>query len=196
MSILGSLELALALGMRHALEIDHVAAVGTLIEQAPRPLAVTQVAARWALGHAVTLLSAGLLLVLTGVRLPGRFELAAEIAVAALLVVLGVLRLMARRFAHAGLARGAFAVGLLHGLAGSGPMVLLAVSTLGSGSHALLYLVLVSLGTLLGMLGIAGAFSLPLARMTGRARAQRAVEVVAGLASIVAGVRIAGDLLF
>lgn len=195
MSILGSLEVALALGMRHAFEADHVAAVGTLIDQAPRPLAVAQVAARWALGHGVTLLSAGLLLVLTGARLPTRFELGAELAVAALLVVLGVLRLMARRFARRGLARGAFAVGLVHGLAGSGPMVLLAVSTLGTGSHALLYLALVSLGTLLGMLGIAGAFSFPLAQVSGRERALRAVEVVAGLASIAAGARIAAEQL-
>jgi nickel/cobalt transporter (NicO) family protein len=195
MSILGSLELALALGMRHALEIDHVAAVGTLIDQAPRPLAVTQVAARWALGHAVTLLGAGLILVLTGVRLPSRFEFGAELAVAGLLVALGLLRLLPRRAVQGGLARGAFAVGLLHGLAGSGPLVLLAVSTLGSGSHALLYLGLVSLGTLLGMLGVAGVFSLPLAHVTARARAQRAVEVVAGLASIVAGTRIAAELL-
>jgi hypothetical protein len=195
MSILGSLELAFALGVRHALEVDHVAAVGTLLERAPRPLAVTQVAARWALGHAVTLLGAGLLLVLTGARLPSRFEWGAELTVAALLVVLGLLRLMARPSVQEGLARGAFAVGLLHGLAGSGPMVLLAVSTLGSGSHALLYLVLVSLGTLLGMVGIAGAFSLPLARLMDRARVQRTLEVVAGLASIVAGARIAAELL-
>jgi high-affinity nickel-transport protein len=196
MSTLGSLEVAFVLGMRHALDVDHVAAVGTLIERDSRVRVVAGVAARWALGHAVTLLSVGLGLIAVGARLPSRFELGAEMAVASLLVALGVRRLMVRGLAHGRLARGAFAVGLLHGLAGSGPMVLLAVSTLESKPHALLYLLLVSLGTLLGMVGIAGALSLPLAHVAGHARAQRAIEVLAGLASIAAGIRIAAQLLF
>jgi threonine/homoserine/homoserine lactone efflux protein len=90
--------------------------------------------------------------------------------------------------------RGAFAVGLLHGLAGSGPMVLIAVSTVEQSAHALLYLVLVSVGTLLGMVGMAGLFSLPLARAAGRSSIRRGIELVAGIASIAAGIRVGLEL--
>jgi hypothetical protein len=194
MSSLGSLELALVLGMRHALDADHVAAVGTLIEPSARLRGVTGVAARWALGHGATLLVVGLALIVMGVRLPGHFESTAETLVATVLIGLGVRRLIARgaHAHHPG--RGAFAVGLLHGLAGSGPMVLLAVSTVEHRGHALLYLVLVSLGTLLGMVGMAGLFSLPLARAAGRSNIRRGIELVAGIASIAAGIRVALEL--
>jgi nickel/cobalt transporter (NicO) family protein len=195
MSSLGSLELAVVLGMRHALDADHVAAVGTLIEPNARLRGVTGVAARWALGHASTLLIVGLALIVMGIKLPAHFETAAEVMVASALIGLGVRRLWVRGDHAHTLARGAFAVGVLHGLAGSGPMVLLAVSTVDQKAHALLYLVLVSVGTLLGMVGMAGLFSLPLARAAGRSTVRRAIELVAGVASIAAGLRLVVGLI-
>jgi high-affinity nickel-transport protein len=195
MSALGSLEVALVLGMRHALEVDHVAALGTLIERDARPRQLTALATRWALGHGLILSGIGLSLVAVGLRLPSAFERSAELAVAALRLLLGVRRLWARRFEPAQPERDAFAVGLMHGLAGSGPLALLAVSTLDSKPFALLYLVLVSIGALLGMVAIALAFSLPLAPLTARAHTGRALELLAGGASVAAGLHIAFELL-
>ena len=196
MSTLGGLEYALVFGMRHALDVDHVAAVGTLIERDSRVRAVTGVAARWALGHAVTLLSVGVALILVGLRLPSQFETLAEGLVAGVLIALGLRRLLARGHGSHQLARGAFAVGILHGLAGSGPMVLLAISTLDHKLHALLYLGLVAFGTLLGMVAMAGLFSLPLSRAVGKQAVQRRIEVVAGMASIAAGLRVAYEMVY
>jgi nickel/cobalt exporter len=194
MSTLGSLELAVVLGMRHALDADHVAAVGTLIEPDSRLRGVAGVAARWALGHAATLLVVGLALIVMGVKLPVHFETTAELLVATALIGLGVRRLLTHgEHAHK-LARGAFAVGVLHGLAGSGPMVLIAVSTVDEKSYALLYLALASIGTLIGMVSMAGLFSLPLARASGRATIKRGIELVAGIASIVAGLRLVAEM--
>lgn len=198
MSTLGSLELALVFGLRHALDADHVAAVGTLIDPEVKARSVAGVAARWALGHAFTLLSIGAALIALGVQLPERFESLAEMLVASVLIGLGLWRLKphAAGHAHSHMGRGAFAVGVLHGLAGSGPMVLLAVSTLEHKPYALLYLVLVALGTLLGMVTMAGLFALPLAKVAAKRRVvQRSIEVVAGIASIVAGVRLGLELL-
>lgn len=195
MSSLGSLELALVLGMRHALDADHVAAVGTLIEPDARMRGVTGVAARWALGHGATLLGVGLALIMLGLKLPGHFETAAEVVVATTLIGLGLRRLLPRRQHSHAPGRGAFAVGLLHGLAGSGPMVLLAVSTVEQRAHALLYLVLVSLGTLLGMVGMAAMFALPLARAAGRGKVLRGIELAAGAASIAAGLGLVWEML-
>jgi nickel/cobalt exporter len=196
MSVLGSLELALVLGLRHALEADHVAAVGTLIEPSIDARAVAATAARWGLGHAFTLVALGSALFAFGLQLPPRFELAAELGVAALLIALGVWRLAPHTLAPAQLGRGAFAVGVLHGLAGSGPLILLAMSTLERTPYALLYLALVALGALLGMVTIAGLFALPLAKVAANRRAvQRAIELIAGAASIGAGLRLGASLL-
>src|SRR5580765_5648321 len=78
------------LGLRHAFEPDHLAAVSTL---ATRPAARLWGAARlglvWGLGHTVTVGVLALLIIALGVRLPERFWPAAELLVAALLVVLG-----------------------------------------------------------------------------------------------------------
>lgn len=196
MSILSSLEVALALGLRHALEADHVAAVGTLIEPSARPRSITQVAAQWGLGHASTLLSMGALLILFRIRLPDRFETAAELIVASVLIWLGVRRLGVRGHSHGKFAPGAFSVGLLHGLSGSGPMVLLALTTLEQSSYALLYLLLVACGTLCGMVALAGVFALPLAKAVGGKHALlRGVELVAGISSVLAGIRLGLSVL-
>ncbi|HEX6240659.1 MAG TPA: hypothetical protein VFZ61_07195 [Polyangiales bacterium] len=194
MSTLGSLELALVLGLRHALEADHVAAVGTLIDPSVGARSIAATAARWALGHAATLVTLGASLIVLGLSLPDRFELIAELTVAAVLVLLGAWRLKPHAGAHSSIERGAFAVGVLHGLSGSGPLVLLAMSTLHHKPYALLYLSLVALGTLLGMVGVAALFALPLSRLAAKRQLQRAIEVVAGVASIAAGLRLGIDL--
>jgi len=78
------------LGVRHAFEPDHLAAVSTL---ATRPSARLWSAARlglvWGLGHTVTVGVVALLIIVIGIRLPERFWPAAELLVAALLVTLG-----------------------------------------------------------------------------------------------------------
>lgn len=78
------------LGVRHAFEPDHLAAVSTL---ATRPAARLWSAARlglvWGLGHTVTVGAVALLIIALGVQLPDRFWPAAELLVAGLLVLLG-----------------------------------------------------------------------------------------------------------
>jgi ABC-type nickel/cobalt efflux system permease component RcnA len=79
------------LGLRHAFEPDHLAAVSTL---ATRPAARLWSAAKlglvWGLGHTVTVGVVVLLIMVLGVRLPERFWPAAELLVAVLLVLLGL----------------------------------------------------------------------------------------------------------
>ena len=80
------------LGLRHAFEPDHLAAVSTL---ATRPAAQLGGAARlglvWGLGHTVTVGVFALLIIVLGVQIPPRFWPAAELVVAGLLVVLGAM---------------------------------------------------------------------------------------------------------
>jgi ABC-type nickel/cobalt efflux system permease component RcnA len=82
--------IGLLLGLRHAFEPDHLAAVSTL---ATRPAARLWSAARlglvWGLGHTVTVGVVALFIIVLGLRLPERFWPAAELLVAALLMILG-----------------------------------------------------------------------------------------------------------
>jgi hypothetical protein len=84
------LELALlggAIGLRHALEADHLAAVATLVEDGD---ASALTGAAWGVGHSVPIVALGALFVGAGVRLPAVVATAFEVVVAAGLVGLGV----------------------------------------------------------------------------------------------------------
>lgn len=80
----------MALGLRHAFEPDHLAAVTTL---ATRPGAGLWRAGRlglvWGIGHTVTVGAVALIIIVLGIRLPPALWPAAELLVAALLVLLG-----------------------------------------------------------------------------------------------------------
>jgi ABC-type nickel/cobalt efflux system permease component RcnA len=92
-----SLLVAVLLGLRHATDPDHVAAVTALIastrERAARQAA--QLGLAWGLGHALTLFVFGLPILLLDKYLPERVQQAAETAVAFVIVYLGV-RLLVR----------------------------------------------------------------------------------------------------
>ena len=88
---------AVLLGLRHATDPDHLAAVTSLVaggrERAARGAA--RLGLCWGLGHAVTLFAFGLPLVLLDRRLPGPAQRGAEAAVALVIVGLAV-RLIVR----------------------------------------------------------------------------------------------------
>ncbi len=98
--------LGLALGMRHALEPDHLAAVSTLVTQPTsvrRPLSTAMLGAFWGLGHTLALFAVGLVLATLRTELPPRLGEAFELVVAAMLIFLGIRALLiARRQAEEG----------------------------------------------------------------------------------------------
>jgi cytochrome c biogenesis protein CcdA len=90
----------LLLGLKHALEADHVAAVASLATRNASWRETIRVSAAWGLGHAGTLFVFGAVLVLLGANLPDSVASALEAAVGVMLVVLGVdvlRRIRARR---------------------------------------------------------------------------------------------------
>lgn len=88
---------SLALGLRHATDPDHLAAVTTLIasEERNRTRKSARMGLLWGLGHGTTLVLLGLPLVLLGQVLPERIQQAAEVAIGAIIVVLAA-RLLVR----------------------------------------------------------------------------------------------------
>jgi ABC-type nickel/cobalt efflux system permease component RcnA len=81
------------LGMRHATDADHVIAVTTILNRSKRFLDATVIGAIWGLGHTVTVLVVGILIIVFGVVIPPPVGLAMELAVAIMLILLGVLSL-------------------------------------------------------------------------------------------------------
>jgi sulfite exporter TauE/SafE len=89
------------IGMRHALEADHVAAVSSLATRSATPRECIRQGVFWGLGHTFTLSSSAHVLLLDRV-LPERLASGLELAVGVMLVVLGldVLRRLAKERVH------------------------------------------------------------------------------------------------
>lgn len=85
--------LGFLLGMRHATDADHVIAVTTILTRSRRFLDSTVIGAIWGLGHTITVLVVGLLIIGLNVVIPPPVGLAMEFAVAIMLILLGVLNL-------------------------------------------------------------------------------------------------------
>jgi len=83
----------LILGMRHAFDRDHVAAVTHFISLEPDPVKSAWFGFRWALGHAVAVLLLGSMILILQLKLDPAFERYAELAVGITLIVLGIWRL-------------------------------------------------------------------------------------------------------
>src|SRR5262249_50432793 len=140
-------------GMRHALEPDHIAAVTTLVGREQSGYRAAWLGVCWGLGHTLSLFVAGLVLVLVRREMPAGLADAFEIVVAAMLVGLGMRSvLQAARLGskgpvqmhrhrwivhqHPGMpvhvhigkwtfARRPLLIGAIHGLAGSGALAAL-----------------------------------------------------------------------
>jgi ABC-type nickel/cobalt efflux system permease component RcnA len=85
--------LGFLLGMRHATDADHVIAVSTILTRSRRFIDSTVVGAIWGLGHTITVLVVGLLIIGFNVVIPPPVGLAMEFAVAVMLILLGLLNL-------------------------------------------------------------------------------------------------------
>jgi cytochrome c biogenesis protein CcdA len=90
----------------------------------------------------------------------------------------------------------AFAIGTLHGTAGSGAAVALAVLVAPSRITGIIYLLSFGLGSLVGMVAV-GVFAMwPIIRISSRTSlARELVQAVAGMTSVVVGVLLAANLL-
>jgi cytochrome c biogenesis protein CcdA len=158
------LAVAVLLGLRHATDPDHLVAVTTLVagerERAARRAGELGLA--WGLGHATTLLVCGLPVLLVGSVLPQRVQQGAETAIGCVVVYLAV-RLLVRwrrgelRFHahpqahHARTRRGAFAIGLVHGVGGSAGVGVLVLASVRSTGLAALSLVILAVFTAVSM---------------------------------------------
>src|SRR5579871_6887129 len=88
--ILTGSALGTVLGMRHALEPDHLTAVSTLVTGERSSLRAAMLGASWGVGHTLSLVVVGAALVVMRAEMPAHVADAFELLVAVMLVVLGV----------------------------------------------------------------------------------------------------------
>jgi High-affinity nickel-transport protein len=204
------------LGMRHALEPDHLAAVSTLVTGEKNGVKAAFLGACWGLGHTLSLVAIGAVLVALRTEMPARAADAFELGVALMLIALGVraMYLAARQgpagpvhshhhgrvvhrhpgapaHVHIGtwtLARRPLIVGAVHGLAGSGALTALVLATLPTTAARLTYMVLFGLGSTLGMAALSGLLGWPLARVGRHHGLARGVSLVVGCVSTALGI--------
>jgi ABC-type nickel/cobalt efflux system permease component RcnA len=168
------------LGLRHATDPDHIAAMTTLVasgrEKAARSAAT--LGAWWGIGHGITLILLGIPILLAERFVSERVQQGAETAVAALIVFLA-LRLLVRwrhgyfdLHAHPHAERehrhavrtplGAFGIGLVHGIGGSAGVGVLLLATIPSETVAVASLLLLALFTAVSMAIVTVGFGLTL----------------------------------
>jgi High-affinity nickel-transport protein len=176
-SILAIIAIAVALGVRHASDPDHLAAVTTLVASGQeRTRAAAGLSLSWGLGHATTLLACGLPIVLFKAYLPESVEQGTETLVGLVIVALavwllvrwhnGMFHLHARGGGHAPGEGGkhahaspqqtrtrlqAFGIGLIHGLGGSAGVGVLLLAAIGDHAVAVAALTLFAAFTALSM---------------------------------------------
>jgi hypothetical protein len=203
------------LGMRHALEPDHVAAVSTLVAGERGGLKAAWLGACWGLGHTLTLVTAGTALVFLRTEMPAAASDLFEFSVALMLVGLGV-RAMSRAarqgpdgptyahhhgrlvHVHPGvpahlhigrwtLARRPLLIGAVHGLAGSGALTALVLATLPSTAARLTYMALFGLGSTVGMAALSGVLGWPIGRLARHPQLSRGISLAVGCFSTILG---------
>jgi len=87
---LSMLTLGFLLGLKHAIETDHVAAVATIVSQQRSIWRSSVVGAVWGIGHTASLLIAGILVLGLKLVIPGRLAVFLELVVGVMLVGLGM----------------------------------------------------------------------------------------------------------
>lgn len=200
--------LAMLVGMRHALEPDHLAAVTTLVSRERSGRRAAMLGVWWGLGHTLALVVVGAILVVVQREMPADATAASELVVAAMLIVLGGRAIIqtarggrtpltvsdAPKKGHDPFVR-PLLVGMVHGLAGSGALTALVLSTLPTMPSRLAFVVVFGAASTVGMAVASGLFGWPLARLGARHVVTRGVTLAVGVSSAMLGLVWGGSAL-
>ena len=185
---------AAVVGFSHAFEADHLVAVSNIVTKRDKMALAIKDGIYWGFGHTSTIFLIGLLIIVGRVAFFDGYFSYFEALVGLMLVGLGLFRLYQyynrrrrpsqwideRRNHHL-----AYGVGFVHGLAGSGAMILLVMTEIQGSFNSMMYLLIFGIGSVAGMLVAAGLFSLPFSRkITGNESLQLALILLSSLLCI------------
>ena len=158
--------IAVLLGLRHATDPDHLAAVTALVAaDEPDPRRAGRLGFTWGMGHATSLFAFGVPIVLFRSYLPEAVQTAAETAVGVMIVVLAI-RLLVRRpqHRHPRTRLQAYGIGLVHGMGGSAGVGVLLLASIPDHAEALVALALFAVFTAVSMAMASTSFGFALSR--------------------------------
>jgi ABC-type nickel/cobalt efflux system permease component RcnA len=221
--MLGVLGIGFLLGMQHALEADHIAAVSSIAARRTDLRDIVKHGLTWGLGHTVTLFVFAGAAILLGHAIPVHLARPLETAVGVMLVGLGAHLLWRlwrdrvhfhrhrhrdgtehihvhshahdaiphRQSAHLhqhGFRWRTLLIGLMHGMAGSAALLVLAVSQVANAAYGMFYVLLFGIGSMLGMGALSVAIAVPLV-VSARwlTWANRGLQGVVGIVTIAIG---------
>ena len=164
---------AAMIGFSHAFEADHLVAVGNIVTKRDTLALAIKDGIYWGLGHTSTIFLIGIVMIIGKATFLNGYFGYFEAVVGLMLILLGFFRLfkyfksdnrtadlMDTKSNH----HLAYGVGLVHGLAGSGAMILLVMTEIQTSFNSMMYLLIFGIGSVIGMLVAAGIFSLPFSR--------------------------------
>jgi len=174
--------------------------------------------ALWGAGHTTTLVIIGLLLFVFSINIPSNVFLGFEFIVGIMLVILAITtfsnkKLFKLKHAHPHVhsngtlhihphnhdgehkhTHKSYLIGCIHGLAGSGSLVVLMASTLGDIETVLSFILIFGIGSVIGMTIISSLIGLPFAFTNKFGTTSKALRYVACTASLLIGVNIIYDI--
>src|SRR3954451_520643 len=215
-NFLSILALGFVLGIKHAIEPDHVIAVSTIASQSKKLLRSSLAGVFWGIGHTATLLIVGVILIFMKGEIPEKWAMSLEFLVGIMLVYLGITTILSlknihlhkhqhdgdeHKHVHSHESSGkhehkhqhdtylkSMLIGLVHGLAGSGAMVLLTMSTVKSVGEAAIYILIFGAGTVMGMLFFTTIIGIPFVLSKKRRTISGTLGITTGVISTTFGI--------
>lgn len=197
------LTLGFILGIRHAIEPDHVIAVSTIASQSKKLWHASLAGVFWGIGHTATLFIIGIFLILMKNDIPEKWSMTLEFLVGIMLVYLGIAAMLSIRkkrttnhehghvhnpaIVNRGRYYKSLFIGFVHGLAGSAAMVLLTMSTVHSAWQGALYIIVFGIGTVIGMLIFTTIIGIPFIMSMKQMVTSKALILTTGVVSTVFG---------
>lgn len=226
------LTLGLAIGLQHAFEPDHIAAVTTQVRrQKTKSQSIKElikkgtlkssiVGAFWGAGHTTTLVLVGLSVYLLSVNIPDVFFLSSEFIVGLMLIFLAITTLSNKKLfkikhmhAHAHEdgtvhthphehtsdhkhGHKSYLIGCLHGLAGSGALLVVIAGTLTNPQDILSFILIFGAGSIIGMTLVSSLIGIPFALSNKAVSLEKTLRWIVGSVSFLIGVSIVYEIVF
>lgn len=196
------LALGFILGIKHAVEPDHVIAVSTIASQSKKLWHASLAGVFWGIGHTATLFLIGILLIFLKEDISDKWSMSLEFLVGIMLVYLGTVSMLSIRDKSGDNQPGqpnrnwnkknsylkSLLIGTIHGLAGSAAMVLLTMSTVNSVWHGALFILIFGVGTVAGMLFFTTVIGIPFILSIKRFSLSRGLVLATGALSTIFGI--------
>jgi len=200
------------LGIKHAFDADHVVAVSTMISEFKNPLRASLVGAFWGFGHTTTLFVVGLMVLLLKISIAENISLFFELLVGFMLILLGIRAIWQRNInfhehvhqhknsvhshlhfhtltKHFHRHHKSFLIGTVHGLAGSGALMILVLTTLHSFLEGIYYILIFGIGSIIGMSLISIVIGFPLIYSSQKfPKAEKYLRIITGFCSVIFGI--------